>query len=432
MKIYLDIEDKRIVDISEDKIKETSIEIEFRNIDEFYESLKGKNINSNLDEEVGEKLKELLELDEENIRKVSLNSYDIRHWVSNRSFGELIDMFDNGEILKPSMQREFVWDSLKCSRLIESIIIGLPIPPLFLLEVKKNEYEIIDGFQRLTTLSNFVNGRPWYEKPKAGKSSPARLSKKVSMEIAGKSFKDLNPEYQKVLRRNTIPLIEFSQIIPEDTTSKYLIFERINTGSEKLNPMQIRKALSNGIFMRGLYEPQNMPNILRGLFTINALKKDSHIEALLRIIVMNDVYLGNYTPEVFGIKNILNDYCEKNRNKFILEALLIKINEAFETCKKIFKLEKNMFKRVEKGEEYIYSGSLNISILDSFLVVLLNSKKVDFDVNEIEERYKQEMNLILSQSLRGEGINPFTTSTGTIDSINKRFRICEKILGIDF
>ena len=84
----------------------------------------------------------------------SLLSYNIKHWVSNRSFGELIDMYENGEIRKPEMQREFVWDAQKSSRLIESILIGLPIPPLFFLEVGKNEYEVIDGYQRLVVFVN--------------------------------------------------------------------------------------------------------------------------------------------------------------------------------------------------------------------------------------------------------------------------------------
>ena len=57
------------------------------------------------------------------------NKFTIKRWVSNRSIGELIDMFDSGEIIKPTMQRNLVWDSIKCSRLIESVLMGLPIPP---------------------------------------------------------------------------------------------------------------------------------------------------------------------------------------------------------------------------------------------------------------------------------------------------------------
>lgn len=63
-------------------------------------------------------------------------------------------------------------------------------------------------------------------------------------ELIGKSFDQLEPEYQRIIKRSTIPLIEFRQIGPNDYSSKYLIFERINTGSVKLNSMQIRKSLA--------------------------------------------------------------------------------------------------------------------------------------------------------------------------------------------
>lgn len=139
MKIYLQIVGNKIAAVyGESNTLYTEI-VSAANIDEFYSKI---NKYAELDEEVEEQVKVLF--DNESTDK-SISTYNIKHWVSNRSFGELIDMYQNNEIIKPDMQREFVWDSQKSSRLIESIVLGLPIPPLFLMEVGKNQYELIDG-----------------------------------------------------------------------------------------------------------------------------------------------------------------------------------------------------------------------------------------------------------------------------------------------
>lgn len=246
MKLYIRVENNFInyVDVEENNV--CNEEVEANSLDEMFIELEKLG---NIEEETENKISELFESE---VNKESLTSYNIKHWVSNRSFGELIDMFNCGEIKKPAMQREFIWDAQKSSRLIESIILGLPIPPLFLLEIGNNEYELIDGFQRLTTVTNYVNGEPWNAVEEGKKKRKSKLSGKIMEELVGKSFDQLEPEYQRIIKRSTIPLIEFRQIGPNDYSSKYLIFERINTGSVKLNSMQIRKALAYGEFINAL------------------------------------------------------------------------------------------------------------------------------------------------------------------------------------
>ena len=174
MELFLEISEREIINVFTEKFDNSFKRIEFKSIDDFYSKFESEQYFCS--EEIEEKINELIDPTENND---SLSTFNIKHWVSNRSFGELIDMFENGEIIKPEMQREFVWDSLKCSRLIESIILGLPIPPLFLLEVDNNKYELIDGLQRLTTLYNFVKGYPWQGKSEIKKNVPSKLSKKV-------------------------------------------------------------------------------------------------------------------------------------------------------------------------------------------------------------------------------------------------------------
>lgn len=427
MKLYIQIENGIInnVDVEENQICNKKIDAD--SLDEMFLRLEEYG---QLDEETENKISELFETENE---RESVKAYNIKHWVSNRSFGELIDMFNCGEIKKPAMQREFVWDAQKSSRLIESIILGLPIPPLFLLEVGTNEYELIDGFQRLTTVANYVNGDPWNMVSSAKSRKKSKLSGKIMEELIGKSFEQLAPEYQRIIKRSTIPLIEFRQIGPEDYSSKYLIFERINTGSVKLNPMQIRKSLAYGEFITSLYQTADGCDGLKKLFSNNALKKDSHVEAILRIIVMSDIYYGEYTFEKSGINNILNSYCEKNKEKKITKEYSRDLAKAIELMYDIFEDVKYMFRKVEKSKDnkLIFAGNLNVSILEAMLGVAIH-KKIDIgniDIKEIRGKYKKIMYEILEKSFNRIEENPFSVSTGTQNSICKRFEICEKILG---
>lgn len=427
MKLYVQVENRIInnVDVEENYI--CNVQVEANTLDEMFINLEKYG---QVDEETENKIRDLFE--NENNRD-SVKAYNIKHWVSNRSFGELIDMFNFGEIKKPAMQREFIWDAQKSSRLIESIILGLPIPPLFLLEVGNSEYELIDGFQRLTTVANYVNGEPWNVVSNGKKKRKSKLSGRIMEELIGKSFDQLAPEYQRIIKRSTIPLIEFRQIGSEDYSSKYLIFERINTGSVKLNSMQIRKSLAYGNFINSLYETADSCDKLKGLFSNNAIKKDAHVEALLRIIVMSDIYYRGYNVEKAGINNILNGYCEINKNKEIAKIYKVELPDAIELMYSIFEDKKNIFRKVEKTKdnELIYVGNLNVSILEAMLGVALNrrSEVGNEDVEKIRDRYKNTMYDILEKSFNRIEENPFSVSTGTMQSIQRRFEICEIILG---
>lgn len=427
MKLYVQIENGIINNVDVEENYFCNVEIEANTLDEMFINLEEFG---QLDEETENKIRDLFENEAE---RESLTAYNIKHWVSNRSFGELIDMFNCGEIKKPAMQREFIWDAQKSSRLIESIILGLPIPPLFLLEVGNSEYELIDGFQRLTTVANYVNGEPWNKVSSGKKKRKSKLSGRIMEELIGKSFDQLAPEYQRIIKRSTIPLIEFRQIGSDDYSSKYLIFERINTGSVKLNSMQIRKSLAYGDFINSLYETADSCEELKGLFSNNAIKKDAHVEALLRIIVMSDIYYKGYKVEKAGINNILNGYCEINKNKEVAKTYKMELPKAIELMYSVFEDAKSVFRKVEKtkDDELIFVGNLNISILEAMLGVAINKKDIvgRVDVTEIRDRYKYTMYDILEKSFNRVEENPFSVSTGTVQSIQRRFEICERILG---
>ena len=422
MDLYYLVHGHKVIEINTEELEGYKLLSGVENQDNL--QIKFQELGLEIEDSVFEEVQEILGLDNGNSEE-SIKEFRIKHWVSNRSFGELVDMYKHGEIKTPEMQRKFVWNSVKSSRLIESIILGLPIPPLFLLEVDDNEYEIIDGYQRLTTLHNFIEGLPWTGYKEGKRNVTSRLSRKnIMKDIKGKSFSELSAEHKTKLRRSTIPLVEFKQLSPGDFSSKYLIFERINTGSEKLNGMQIRKSLAYGSFMENLYDAANSNEKYLSLFSTTQIKKDIHVEALLRILAISDINFGRFLPRRYGIKNVLDEYGEYHRNTEISVDRLEMIFSYIEQLVDLFQ-KNHVFRRVNSEGEF--EGAINIGILESLVGSFVESQKPISD--NFIDIYKRELNKLWDSYILEEQENPFSTSTGSLESIQKRYDVFESMIG---
>lgn len=420
MNLFLNVASNKIISFDVEKRNGDDLELNVDSIELFEDELSKRSLE--IDDELSDQISTLFD-DTNDVE----NKFTIKHWVSNRSIGELIDMFDSGEIIKPTMQRNLVWDSIKCSRLIESVLMGLPIPPLFMIEVDNSKYELVDGLQRLSTFTNYIYGYTWSGNKNTKR--PCKLSSHVMSNIAGKTFSELTDDQQRILRRSTIPLIEFKQLEPNNNDAKYLIFERINTGSVKLTPMQIRKSLAFGKFMESLYSLANTNFDYLSLFSNNNIKKDLHVEALLRIMVITEIYNNEYQTKESNIGKILNDYCEQRKETEISDKFIDDFNRAIELLINIFDDLNNVCRKViVKDNEPVYSGSLQVTILESMVGTIIKHK-INIAEN-IEDRYKKVMLETYEKFVNNMSFNknPFNYSTGTKDSITRRYEICERIL----
>lgn len=158
------------------------------------------------------------------------------------SIYQVFDMMDekNGDIdLNPEFQRNFVWDNARKSLLIESILLGIPIPVLYFAENKKGEYHVVDGMQRLTTIKQYLN------------NDFSLKNLEYLKECEGKFYKiQENIKDEKILNRKYARRIEQAQlninIIESSSPSKvkYDIFKRLNTGGRPLNNQEIRNCLA--------------------------------------------------------------------------------------------------------------------------------------------------------------------------------------------
>jgi hypothetical protein len=147
--------------------------------------------------------------------------------------------------LNPSYQRRNRWDKKKKSLLIESLLMNIPIPPVFLFEKDYNSYEVMDGLQRLTTINEFLN-----DKFKL-------YSLEYWSELNGKKFTDL-PDVLKrgVLRRTVSAIVLLAESSREisDTDIRMVLFKRLNTGGIQLNAQELRNALYPSNFNEMLLE----------------------------------------------------------------------------------------------------------------------------------------------------------------------------------
>ena len=213
----------------------------------------------------------------------------------------IVSSLKNRRFFIPDYQREYVWNNEKKSKFIESILIGIPIPFLFLYREKKKGYlEIVDGAQRIQSLEEYYDN----------KLSLINLDKLVSLN--GSKFEDLPKKYQETFLTTALRMI----ILDEETTidSRREIFKRLNTTSEKLKSSEIRKGSLEGTFSTFISECAKEPIFIEMCkVTENKAKRREEEELISRFFAYSEG-LENYNGKV---SEFIYNYVEtKNKSNF--------------------------------------------------------------------------------------------------------------------
>jgi len=206
-------------------------------------------------------------------------------------------------IVQPDFQRQFVWDSTKASRLIESALLGIPIPVIYISQQPDNKEYVIDGQQRLTSFFSFIDG-------KFPDGTDFKLTGlKVFRELNGERYGALGDTLQDIIRYFKVRTITFKKESDEDL--KFEIFERLNTGSVSLNDRELRNCIYRGRFNVLLKELSRDADFtfLLGLKKPDKRMKD--MELVLRFAAFYHATYLNYKPPM---KNFLNGEAEKFRD----------------------------------------------------------------------------------------------------------------------
>ena len=235
--------------------------------------------------------------------------FNITSWGADLSFRELITMYDEQDLIKPTLQRNYVWKLDEASRLIDSILLGLPIPSIFL--AKKNEKQlIIDGYQRIKTVYDYVKGI-FSQNNKIFKLSNSVI---INERWRGKAFSELSDDEQRRIKNTTIHAIIFEQKKPNNDTGMFQIFERINTSGRTLSSQEIRNCIYHGSFNNLLID-LNKNSDWRELLNCKEDIRMLDMENILRFFAITDIQDTEfYTRNQIILRKFLNSYMSQNSN----------------------------------------------------------------------------------------------------------------------
>lgn len=164
---------------------------------------------------------------------------------------------DGDLVVEPDFQRHFIWDRRRSSRYIESLLLHIPTPPIFVSEEQDGRWVVVDGHQRLETLFRFMaplaTGRGRRKPPAGTALTPLRLiAMEVMHELNGKTIDALSIDVRKNLWETKLKLVLIPKTAHKDM--KYVIFERLNLGSVSLNPQELRNCIYRGPYNKLIIE----------------------------------------------------------------------------------------------------------------------------------------------------------------------------------
>lgn len=367
--------------------------------------------------------------------ETSVISYDISVIPNDFNVMTINSLIESGVISMPTFQRNYVWDRKRASRFIESLILGLPIPQIFLYQIERNKYSIIDGQQRLLTIYFFAkqrfprsgkrtvlrkifdeNGKIpdnilsdndifqdfklQFAKQENGEPHPLNNKKYHTLDVAQKSSFDLMPIRCMSIRQNK----------PEDNGSIYEIFSRLNTGGLNLSPQEIRGCLYRSDFYKMIYA-LNSESCWR-----NMVGKKEEDDKFRDVEVLLRSYALLYDEALYSGSMI------RFLNRFSKEAQSFD-EEKIEQSKNIFFDFMRVCEDIDKKDFLTKTGSFNVSLFDAVFVTI--AERILSDGIENAAITQAAFNELKDDE---DFKTAITHSTSHVESVKTRLRLARKYL----
>lgn len=366
----------------------------------------------------------------------SFKEYDVTSTPNDFNTKTIIDFIESGLFKIPGFQRNYIWDLKRASKLIESIIIGLPIPQVFLYEESKNSYLVIDGQQRLLTIYFFYKKRF----PKKEKRFELRQifddngifpdeilysdeyfgdfklklneSNQTENKLHGISYPTLG-DFKTSFDLRTVRNIMIKQNFPtDDDSAMFEIFNRLNSGGVVLKAQEIRTSLYHSKFYNYLYK-MNLNENWRIL--LNKKEPDIHmkdVEILLRGFAML-LFSTDYRP---SMTRFLNQFSKKSRS-YTPESLpyFQKLFELF--CDRMVELDEKIF--ISK------TGKFSITIFESIFVAICSEAAIANNL-DIKSTDNYKIGLLKSNP---DFIGASQDNTAGRANVDSRLKIANEIIG---
>ncbi|MDI4649584.1 DUF262 domain-containing protein [Cohnella hashimotonis] len=327
-------------------------------------------------------------------------------------------------ILDPKYQRRDAWSIKHKSRFIESLFLGMPIPQIMLAELKnaRGKYLVIDGKQRLLSLRQFAAGTDEQE----GFAQLKLRGLELKSEFNGLSYVDIEeqglyPEEIAAFQNQTIRTVVVKNWTDEEFL--YLLFLRLNTGSVKLSPQELRQALHPGGFVDFADDFTSRSELLKNVLK---LKKPDFRMRDVEIFIRYFAFKFFLTDYAGDMKKFLDVTCERlneiwKRKSSIIEDEALAFEKAIETTRDIFGAEV-AFKKWKNGK---FESKFNRTVFDIMLYY--------FSDNALAEKALQKKNEIVRSFVDvcendSEFLTSLETTTKTIHATWKRYETWARIL----
>lgn len=283
------------------------------------------------------------------------------------SIGEVINLYSDGDLdIHPEFQRIYRWTETQKSRLIESILLGIPLPSFFVAQREDGVWDVVDGLQRLSTIFSFLG---IYKDENGTLKPPLRLTATEYLPgLEGKYWSEdvnencLSKELQRAFKREKVDLKIIKKESDEHT--KHELFQRLNTFGSSLSDQEVRNCLLIMInkpmydWLNDLAEDENFTNV----FPLTNKQKDEqyHTELVLRFLSMKDVSVervrGGIDIGEFLTKRMREIATDPNYNMELEGQRLRKTFNILSAS-----LGENAFKKYQSGR---YLGPFSLSIFE--------------------------------------------------------------------
>ncbi len=311
----------------------------------------------------------------------------------------LIGIQKRDVVLDPDYQRNYVWTNEKASRLIESILLNIPIPVIYASEDEDLKWNIVDGLQRLYSLKRFKDGE-------------FKLKGLETLEnLNGFKFDQLEYSIQQKLLRGELRIVVLQN--ESDANIQYDIFMRLNSGAVKLNEQELRNCLYRGRLNNTIKQIVTNNAEIKQIFSSGKIDRMAVNELILRYAALSEAYdktnlvMKNYDGR---FKNLLNNFMKQHQNPS--DDFLVNFENKFNNqIKKAFEVfGKSAFKLDN-------STRINAPLYDCIMI--------SFEEYQIEElTLKKEKIITMTANIiqNAEFEKKIAKATNNTESVNYRIK----------
>ncbi|WP_038869231.1 DUF262 domain-containing protein [Vibrio jasicida] len=329
---------------------------------------------------------ELTKTQQEIVDQIEKATHQLKTDNYAMSIGEIINLYRDGDmILDPAFQRLFRWEDGQKTKLIESILIGIPVPEIFVAQKSDHTWHVVDGVQRLSTILQMAGVLHGY--------APLTFeSCKYIPALEGQTWKTLPTELQRSIKRSKLKITILRTTDSDE--AQYELFQRLNTGGTSLSVQEVRNCVIL-MFDEKLYELINelktYPNFLNCLTLKDEdYEQEEHMELILRMFIGYNNQV-NYEEHGQINKIVISEFIDRETIRLVNTADYKKFAEAFKHTFDMLNLTlgENSFKKYD-AEQNKFRGGFNVSIFEILTIgISTNIEKVSqIGTKQLEEKIK--------------------------------------------